>query len=245
MLNAEQLREFGRYGSILVPAIVPRALIDGANREIDRLSAEKPPPDSHRGFHFYWPRLRNGDAFLRALLESEAFSTAQSLIAPATLEVPNQAQVALNIPPYLHRPGGPHIDGTSPPEPDGRPGTFTMLAGILLSDQSAEDTGNLWVWPGTHLSNEAYFREHGPEALMGSKGYPAIELPTPRQIMGRAGDLLLAHYMLGHNMGGNTSSVVRRALYFRLFREGHRARWRDCIQNAMLEFDPVRSAMGH
>jgi hypothetical protein len=31
-----------------------------------------------------------------------------------------------------------------PPETDGRPGTFTMLAGIFLTDQSCENAGNLW-----------------------------------------------------------------------------------------------------
>jgi ectoine hydroxylase-related dioxygenase (phytanoyl-CoA dioxygenase family) len=118
-----------------------------------------------------------------------------------------------------------------------------MLAGILLSEQSSEDMGNLWVWPGTHLTHETYFRKHGPEALLESKGYPPIELPAPRQILGHAGDLLLSHYMLGHNIGGNTSSIIRKALYFRLMREGHRERWRDCIRDAMLEFDAVRAAL--
>jgi hypothetical protein len=46
--------------------------------------------------------------------------------------------------------------------------------------------------------------------------------------------------MLGHNIGANTSSLTRRALYFRLMRNGHRERWRECLQNAMLEFDGVR-----
>jgi hypothetical protein len=36
---------------------------------------------------------------------------------------------------------------------------------------------------------------------------------------------------------------VRRALYFRLMREGHRERWRECISEAMLEFDAVRAAL--
>ena len=32
-------------------------------------------------------------------------------------------------------------------------GTFTMLAGVLMSDQRGRDAGNLWVWPGTHLTH--------------------------------------------------------------------------------------------
>jgi hypothetical protein len=33
------------------------------------------------------------------------------------------------------------------------------------------------------------------------------------------------------------------SLYFRLMREGHRERWRECIRDAMLEFDAVRAVV--
>jgi hypothetical protein len=61
-------------------------------------------------------------------------------------------------------------------------------------------------------------------------------------VTGRAGDLLLAHYMLGHNMGGNTTDRTREVLYFRLRRAGHRERWREIVQDPLLEFEPVRAA---
>ena len=94
---------------------------------------------------------------------SRAFGLAEALTGAGDAGAPWQVQVALNIPPYPHRPGMHHIDGF-PPEPDGRPRTFTMLAGVLMSDQRGPDAGNLWVWPGTHLTHAAYFREHGPDA---------------------------------------------------------------------------------
>jgi hypothetical protein len=242
VLGSEQLRAFDLQGYIVLPGVVSARQLGALEREVDDLIAGDPPPPGHQGFHFYWSPLRSGGPYLKLLLESDVLAIAESLIEPGKLDLPTQAQVALNIPPYLHRPGGPHLDGTSPPEASGRPGTFTMLAGVLLTDQEVEDAGNLWVWPGTHRSNERFFRTHGPEALLATKGYTPIELPAPRQVLGNAGDLLLAHYMLGHNMGANTSSQTRRALYFRLMRNGHRERWRDCLQNAMLEFDGVRSA---
>jgi hypothetical protein len=49
--------------------------------------------------------------------------------------------------------------------------------------------------------------------------------------------------MLSHNIGGNTSPNVRRVIYYRLQREGHRDRWRDCVRDALLEFDAVRAAL--
>jgi ectoine hydroxylase-related dioxygenase (phytanoyl-CoA dioxygenase family) len=75
-------------------------------------------------------------------------------------------------------------------------------------------------------------------------GYPPIPLPEPEQIRARAGDVLLAHYLLGHNIGGNTSGGVRRALYFRIKRSGHDPRWREFLQDPWLDYDPVRSVTG-
>jgi hypothetical protein len=57
------------------------------------------------------------------------------------------------------------------------------------------------------------------------------------------GNLLPAHYTPGHNIGGNTSRMVRRMLYFRLMRDGNRTRWRECIPDSMLEFDSVRATL--
>ena len=110
------------------------------------------------------------------LFSSPALSAAASLIEPGRFEAPEQVQIALNIPPYDHRPGGPHIDGLAPPEPSGRPGTFTLLAGIFLTDQMSEWMGNVWVWPGSHLSAAGYFREHGADALISSATYPPVDL---------------------------------------------------------------------
>ena len=195
-----------------------------------------------------WARQRQGNivrSVLRAFYPAAlaAFGGDPGGRDADTLEVPQQVQVALTYPPYDHRPGGHHLDGASPPEPDGRPGPFTLLAGVLLSDQPSDDMGNLWVWPGTHLSHEGFFREHGPEALVACGGYPPIPLPTPEQVGGRAGDLLLAHYLLGHNIGGNTSDTVRRAVYFRLKQVGHAAHWRQFLQDAWLDYDGVRGML--
>lgn len=101
---------------------------------------------------------------------------------------------------------------------------------------------NLWVWPGSHRSAAAYFRERGPDALLPSVLYPQVELSELRQVLGRAGDLLLAHYLLGHNIGGNTSVVTREVIYFRLRRKGHRGRWREFVQDLLLEFEAVCTA---
>ena len=241
--TAAQLRTFAERGWLVIPNVVASHLRDAAMQDIDRLIAREPPPADKRGFHFYWrDGLAAPDPLLALLTESGAHDIAQAMIRPLRLAVPTQAQVSLNIPPWRHRPGGPHLDGLSPPEPDGRPGTFTLLAGIFLTNQAAPDMGNLWVWPGSHRTCESHLRAHGPDALFGL-AHPQFALSAPEQVTGQAGDLLLAHYMLGHNMGGNLSPTVRRVVYFRLRSETHAQRWRDCVQDALLEFAPVRAAL--
>jgi ectoine hydroxylase-related dioxygenase (phytanoyl-CoA dioxygenase family) len=236
VLDRQQKQAFAEQGYVVVPQLISRPLIDAARQEIECRVAREPPPAGHPGPHAYFLKEPLPESLRDLLFGSPAIRAAESLIEPGKFEAPDHVQISLNIPPFEHRPGGPHIDGISPPDPDGRPGTFTMLAGIFLTDQPRENMGNLWVWPGSHRSAAAYFRERGPEALNSSAPYPPVDLAEPRQVVGRAGDLLLAHYMLGHNIGGNTSDVTREVVYFRLRREGHREQWRDCVRDPLLEF---------
>ena len=242
-LETRQLVAFGREGFTVVPDMVPTELREAVRAEIDRVRVASPEPEGQRGQHSYWSEPGRELERLRALVGRVAANVADRLVAPLRIEPPGLVQISLNIPPWSHHPGGPHLDGCNPPEPDGRPGTYTVLAGVLLTDQASENMGNLWVWPGTHRVNAAYLHRQGPDALLASAPYPPTPLPTPGQVVGHAGDLLLSHYLLGHNIAGNTSEVTREVVYFRLHAEGHRERWRGCVQDALYEFAPVREAL--
>jgi hypothetical protein len=242
-LSKAELREFGTRGYVIVRKVIPASILAAASTTIDNLISDEPPPEDYVGHHFYWLSTLDGGPLPALFYDTPVRSLAQSLVEPGEIEIAfNQVQVALNIPPFYHRPGGHHLDGYQ--EGEQVPGTFTVLAGVLITDQTIENAGNLWVWPGTHRTHAAFFREHGPEAFIEYKGYPKIELTEPCQILGGPGDLLLAHYMLGHNIGGNyESETVRRAVYFRLRRGGHEQRWRDCLCDELLECEPVRAAL--
>jgi ectoine hydroxylase-related dioxygenase (phytanoyl-CoA dioxygenase family) len=242
MLDRRQKQHFAEEGYVVVPGAVSRPLVEEARREVARLLTSGPPPPGYAGPHFYFLEDALPGPLLDLFFNSPALKAAESLIAPGRFDAPEQVQVSLNLPPFDHRPGGPHVDGLAPPEADGRPGAFTLLAGVFLTDQTVEDAGNLWVWPGSHRRAARYFRERGADALIASAPYPPVELTEPRQVTGRAGDLLLAHYLLGHNIGGNTSAAVREVVYLRLRREGHRRRWRECLLDPLLEFGPARAA---
>jgi hypothetical protein len=243
VLNRWQVEEFAERGFLLVRRVVPPEVVSAAAQAIDEMVEREPPGTEVRGPFNYFRPAADAPEVAALLSGSPGFGLAEGLTGAGTLEVPGQVQVALNIPPFGHRPGMHHIDGF-PPEPGGRPGTFTMLAGVLMSDQRGVDAGNLWVWPGTHLTHAEYFREHGPEAFFAAGGYPPIALPEPEQVTGEPGDLLLAHYLLGHNIGGNTSPAVRRAVYFRVKRAGHDPRWREFLTDPWLDYDAVRVRLG-
>lgn len=244
MLSDEQMRRFGEEGYLVIPGVVAEELLVAVDREIEGLVAADPPPAGIFGGHSWFlppARLVAADAALR---RSGALAIAAELVAPHTLDHGlDHIQIALNYPPWLHRPGGPHLDGHRP-EQD-RPHSFTMLVGMYLVDEQVRQSGNLWVWAGSHLQHQRLFRERGTKALLEVSGHtlslePPPQLGDPEPVMACRGDLLLAHFLLGHNTGGNTSDHVRRIAYFRLSCEGHADRWEDTFLDAFTEYAPVR-----
>lgn len=244
MLSPEQLRWFGEDGYLVVPGVVPENLLAGIDDEIDALIAADPPPAGTVGKHFWFlppERLPAADVALRS---SGALDIAGELVAPHPVDLGlGHIQIALNYPPGAHRPGGPHLDGHRPGQP--RPHSFTMLAAIYLVDEQERQAGNLWVWPGSHLDHQRLFQERGTRVLLDVSGHSTMLDPPPvlREqvpVMARRGDLLLAHFLLGHNSGGNTTDRVRRIAYYRLSCTGHEDRWEDTFLDAFTEYAPVQ-----
>jgi hypothetical protein len=241
-LSPEQVRQFGRDGYLVVPGLVPPERVVAANAAIDALLADHEPVP---GQHSIVERPPAAPELFGLLLDTPASAIAEQLTAPGGLTGPTHAQVALTFPPYPHIPGSGHIDGLNRLR-DGRPQSFTLLDGVLLSDQSADDMGNVHVWPGTHRAIAGYARTQGIEALLAAAAdtsCPPVEQVHRTQVHGRPGDVLFAHYLLAHNLGGNTSTVVRRTVYMRLTRVGHAEHWRSAFTDELMEYDGVR-AMG-
>jgi hypothetical protein len=96
--------------------------------------------------------------------------------------------------------------------------------------------------------HEALFRDRGADALMETGGHITMlrdppPLAAPTAVAGRRGDLLLAHFLLGHNTGPNLTTTTRRMLYYRLGCPTHRSRWSATFLDALREYEPVRRAM--
>ena len=249
-LDVDQLRSFARNGYLVVPGVVSDGLMAAADDEIDELVATVPPADgpdgSAPGRHGWFPsvaRLPRCDELLR---RSGALSIAEELVAPYALDHRfDHIQIATTVPPYSHVPGGPHIDNHGP---DGdSPESFTVLAGVLLTDQDVPQSGNLWIWPGSHLAHSRLFHERGTRILKHTGGHvtmlePPFPIGEPEELHGRRGDLLLAHFLTGHNGGGNTADQTRRTIYYRLATPGHADRWESTFLDPFVEYQPVGRA---
>lgn len=246
-LSDDQREQFRTDGYLVVPDVLTGDQVT-RGRQIVAAMLEREPPQGV-GAHFLWPRFDGGEAAVHPLLQFYRDSgitelADQLLRADLAVQEPDFAQVATTIPPWPHRPGGPHVDGITPGLEDGTPGTFTVLAGLWLTDQQEPDRGNLYVWPGTHLRLGAYLAEHGADALtrlddMNPGPYPKVPLGEPVQATGPAGSVLFAHYLLAHNIGGHSGTaadVRRETVYYRLQTATHRARWREAVTNPLLEF---------
>jgi hypothetical protein len=247
VLTHEQLTTFARDGYVVVPGVIPEPLLGAADAEIDRRVAADPPPADARGPHFVFEPAERLPAADAALRESGALALADTLVAPLHLRHAvgyGIIQIALNIPPFIHWPGSPHLDGY---RGDEQPRPFTLLAAIFLTDEAEPNHGNLWVWPGSHLAHARLFRERGVDALLGPAGghtglvQPPFPLGAPRPVLARRGDLLLAHYLLGHNTGGNASEQVRRTLYYRLSGERTADRWQEVMLDPFAEYASLRA----
>ena len=244
VLTSDQLRQFERDGYVVVPGLVPPDRVRAANAAIDALLADRPPRPGTVGQYSYVEPPNSQPALLGLLTATPACAVAEQLTTIGGLVGPSHVQVALTFPPYRHIPGGGHVDGLNRTDADGRPKSFTMLVGVLLSDQTADDMGNLHVWPGSHRAVVAYAREHGIEALLAGAAetaQPPVDQSVRRRVHGEPGDVMFAHYLLAHNIGGNTSDVIRRTVYMRLKRVGHEQHWRETFTDPLAEYDGVRA----
>jgi len=250
-LTDDDVQRFAADGYLLVRGVVPEQLLAAADSEIDGLVDGTAPQDgdaSEPGQHTWFPprsRLPRCDDVLR---RSPVLDIAHELVAPRTIDHAfDHIQVATTVSGWRHIPGGPHIDGHAPGQDP--PHSFTMLAGVLLTDQSDSQSGNLWVWPGSHLDHQRLFHERGSRVLLQTGGHatlldPPVELGAPVEIRGRRGDVVLAHFLLGHNKGGNMGTQTRRTIYYRLAVKGHAERWESTFLDLWTEYAPVRRVLG-
>jgi hypothetical protein len=214
-------------GYLLAPGLVPRDRVHAALKAINHSLGEqglaKDALWTLRAQTFC-PELVSAPPIVDLYGATGVKDLAEAAIGVGKVRAPTTGQIALRFPQTIEAPRAPfpHIDGMPGPLNGVTPNTiyhFTALAAVFLSDVELPFWGNFTVWPGTHRALARRFAERGTGELL--TGFPPIEMPPPRQLTVRAGDALLAHYLLAHGAAANVGPHVRYAVFFRLFHRDH------------------------
>jgi hypothetical protein len=227
-ISAAQKQQLKENGYLLLPGLVPREKIDAALQTVNHAIgncvswAQRPERHADKDSRQLFPEHSKDPVFLDIANEAPVWPLVEELIGPRVSKMVLM-QIAPRFPNAPGTPAGkphPHLDGFASA---GKIDPFTMLLGVLLSDVPQSDAGNFTVWPGTTARFAEYFRDKSDEQILQEwqtgvlrGGVPPLELPEPVQITGKAGDVVIANYMLAHGVATNASPHIRQAIFFRL-----------------------------
>jgi len=115
---------------------------------------------------------------------------------------------------------------------------FSLLCGVALSDQSRPEMGNLHVFPGSHLHEglRRYYAEKIADESQTEDNDSKPPLGAATQVLLQPGDVVIAHQLLGHRVGINTSEAIRYQLYYRVAHQDHNAFKPRIIDDPWVEF---------
>jgi len=249
-LSEAQRAAFYRDGYLKIAQAIPPSAVERALTAINADLGRGLDPARIQEFYArsFCPALRNAPEVLDLFEATPARTFADALVAPGGLRSPQMAQIALRFPSGSRATGGtpalaqPHVDGSYGRlngVREGQVAHFTLLCMIALSDVDVDWAGNFTVWPGTHHLYEQYFRSHDVRDMI--NGTPRLEqLPAPLQTRVQTGDLILAHYQLGHAAAPNLSARVRYAVFFRLYHRDHDADALDILADIWREYPALQ-----
>jgi hypothetical protein len=253
IMTAARKKSLARDGFLVLPELVPRPLIDAALRDINhRLgTGEHPGKDSYADSRDYLSEYVTSPPVMDLLRRSPLAGLSEQLLGAGRVEPVSQAQVALRFPsPSDESPAARsvHVDGLYDDDSDIPVVRYSFCAGVFLSDVTGPNQGNFTAYPGTHRMIAQRFRRDGLGALKGGVER-ILRLPKPRQLEGRAGDVVLFHFQTAHDKARNDSPEIRYMAYFRFY---HVDAWRDksreymakALANPWLEWPAMRGVHG-
>lgn len=130
---------------------------------------------------------------------------------------------------------------------------YSLLVGVFLSDITEEMSGNVTVWPGSHLGIQALLRARGGTVAALNAG--KIDRPVvhnnqlesaPQQIVAKAGDVMLCHYQVAHTQAPNLGADIRYVVFFRVYAKAHQPLTMrpEAMDNVFLDFEGVYDLIG-
>lgn len=226
LITLDQRRQFHRDGFLIVRNVVPPHMVTAALKAINhRLEQSHVVERLSLLRHRTWcPELCDQPVITDLIMRSPALAVFNELIGP--VQEVGWSQIPLRFPCYeADQAGyvGAHLDGFTGGD-NGIDRTiihsFTALAVVLLSDVTGPDHGNFMVYPGSHRVAEQYFREHDLDEIL-ARGQPDLPRGDSLQIEGRAGDLVISHYLTSHSGAPNLGAHIRYATISRIFHRDH------------------------
>lgn len=183
----------------------------------------------------------------------------QCLLGKGKVHPPAACQIALKFPSPVNaipkhftpqndasvRGDGWHIDGFG----QGKHSPFTLLVGICLSDIHVPKSGEFAVHPGAHWNLQQEIKEQvtseNPNFSELEKGNDGRKpnLGPPTSMLLKKGDVVICHQKLPHLGMPNFSPNIRYQIYFRVSHTQlgqHRDAWLD---DMMLPFEGLKSAL--
>jgi hypothetical protein len=247
-LSAEQAEFFRVNGYIVLPQAVSPEAVARARHAIHHEMGKGIPPEELRTWNSqsFFPSIAPSESITDLFNASVLRPTLESLLGEGKVTYSGRGQIALRFPREpgaTPRPPGGHVDGMHSPDngvPKGTLSSFTALVGVFLSDVSRPDAGNFCVWPGTHRLHSEYFQEHGAKCLLEDNKLPPIEKPAAVQIEAKAGDAVIAHYLLAHGAAGNVSPDPRYAIFFRIQVPEHKEQRVEVLTDIWREWPGLR-----
>ena len=214
----EQLRSQG-YAHFA--GLTPEPLVTSALKaiELDLSSNYDPERQKEYDSRSYCPDLRDTPPIMNLLAESPVLKVLDEALGLDNIDW-DKGQIAIRRAHNVREatPPVPHIDGFASGMNGldaGKIYNHTVTVGVFLTPTTSQFAGNFTVWPGSHNVYEGCFQERGPRAM--SEAMPTPEIGEPLQLMCGVGDVVLAHYQLGHNAAVNISDVDRIAIFFRVW----------------------------
>jgi len=245
VLSAQDVAHFKEKGYIVIRDAVCPELVQ---EELRLINYQLGKPDcwgpNHNPLIAAQLRLKlGGDGHDIPVKSPRMWSALNVLLGPGNIRFPERYQVALRFPQPLQK---GHL------APDKKPGyvyhidgmglknvfPFTMLCGVALSDQSKPNCGNLHVFPGSHLNGKLrkYYAESVDDHSRNESDSSKPNFGESVQVLLRPGDVILAHHLLAHRVGMNTSEHIRYQLYYRLHHKDHEKLKDQILGNPWVEY---------
>lgn len=220
-LNAEQKRQWAVDGYLQLPQVLSADEVEVLSAQVDDFRA-KPgyEPADHPQGHYLWMNhcedlestgfmdrrhlLAYHHAFIDLIDRPGIFDRIVDLMGPHILFSMSQAIVrpsTTDFPGFTHTDGGEALAEVRVTETS-RP--VAIKAMYLLTDVREPDSGNLTVFPGSHMR----------PFPVGQAPYVTPYSPGAAQLMGKAGDCILFPHSLWHGPARNQSGHARKAILY-------------------------------